>query len=58
MAMKLLSELAVGDQIVTTRTVKVAWKSADNTKMNVVFDDDSIEVLSLSGEPAVEVLDG
>lgn len=56
--MKLLSELAVGDQIVTTRTVKVAWKSADNTKMNVVFDDDSIEVLSLSGEPAVEVLDG
>lgn len=58
MVSKRLADLAPGDQVVTVRTVKVAWVSADGTLMTVVYGDDTMEVLPLAGDPAVTVADG
>lgn len=55
MATKLLANLTRGDQVVTVRTVKATWASADGTLMTIVYDDDTTEVRSLAGDPAIEV---
>lgn len=56
MTAKLLANLTAGDQVVTVRTVKVAYPNVDGTMMTIVYNDDSTEFRSLAGDPTVEVV--
>lgn len=56
MASKLVADLAVGDQIPTTRSVTSVTKTA--TQVIVGFDDGSQQTFDLAGNPAIEVADG
>lgn len=58
MATKRVADLAVGDEVMTVRTVKAAWENSSGTSMSIVFDDDSMQTFDLTGDPSIEVADG